>query len=147
LAEEAFDGGLGLVLMNQAPVSLTCHGVFVLLPQETDIVRFLELLHISGVVGVFAIEELNGANVLVAAVDSLHLAVSTKSASDLWGGDAQRKQDEKDQHDCAKEHKALFAFVDVRSIGPYGFQHRKTSLTSDEWKGLTVIVGHIFYDN
>lgn len=103
--------------MNEAPVGLARHGVFVLLPQKADVVRFLELLHVAGVVAVFSVKELDGTNVFVAAMNRLDFAVTAQITGDLWRGDTQGQQNEKDQDDHAKKHEAIFVFVDIRSIG------------------------------
>jgi len=95
--------------VDQAPVCFAGHRIEVLLAQETDVVGFLELLLVAGVVAVLAVVELDGPNVFIATMNGLDLAVPSQLASDLWSCDTQRQQHQKDKHDDAKEHEALFA--------------------------------------
>jgi hypothetical protein len=55
--------------------------------------------------------KLDRANVLVAAMDSLHLAVAPQRLRNLWSRDTQRQQHQEDQHDHAKQQEALLTFV------------------------------------
>jgi hypothetical protein len=94
--------------MDQAPVCFARHRVDVLLAQETDVVRFLELLHVAGVVAGLAVEELDGSNIFIAAMNGFDLAVPSQLASHLWSRDAQHQQHQEDEYDDAEEHEALF---------------------------------------
>jgi len=53
---------------------------------------------------------LDGAHVLVTAMNRLHFPLATEIACDLGRGDAQREKYEKDENDHADQHESLFAF-------------------------------------
>jgi hypothetical protein len=58
--------------------------------------------------------QLDRADVFVAAMDRLHLAVTPQLVCNLWCRDTQRKHYEEDQHNHAKQHEPLLVtLVDV----------------------------------
>jgi hypothetical protein len=70
------------------------------LAQESNVVRLFQLLHVPGIVAVLAVVELEGADVLVGAMDRFHLALAPQVSRHLDRRDRERecnKEDEKDR--------------------------------------------------
>ena len=125
--------------MNQPPVRLSRHRVGVLLPQIADVVRFLHLLHVARVKTVLAVEKLERTNILIAAMDRLHLAVAPQLARNLCRGNRDRQKQQEDEHHRAKEHEALLALA-YRNVPR--FLHHKTRqrpISGSVWRLLFVI--------
>jgi hypothetical protein len=80
--------------MQQLPISLARNGIDVLLAQKADVIRILQLINGGGILPHFAVVELNGALVLIAAMNGLHFFLALDFLADLRRGDGQRYQDE-----------------------------------------------------
>ena len=80
--------------MQQLPIFLACNGVCVLLAQKADVICILQLINGGGILPHFAVVELNGALVLIAAMNGLHFFLALNFLANLWRGDGQRYQDE-----------------------------------------------------
>ena len=76
--------------------------------EEADVVGIFELVERGGVVAELAVEELDGADVLLAAVDGFEFAVAAEGLGDAGGGDGEDEKDEEDGDDDGDEGEAGF---------------------------------------
>jgi hypothetical protein len=111
LTEEALHRRLRFADVDQPPVRLPRHWIDVLLPQKPYVVRLLQHVHIARIVSELAVVKLDRANILIAAMDRLHLAVAPQLVRNLRSRHAQRQQHQKDQHDRSEQHEPLLAIV------------------------------------
>jgi hypothetical protein len=128
--------------VDQFPVRFAGHRVWILLAKKSDIRRLFELIHRSRITSELPVIELDGANIFVPAMNRFHLAIAAQVESHLGGGDAQRQHHQKDKHDHADEHKALFVLLPVVLV----MLHR-LHLVDNQRERLPVVVRHVFYQN
>lgn len=103
--------------MDEAPVGFAGHGVGVAPAEEADVVGFFELFEGAGVVAELAVVELDGADVLPAAVDGFEFAVAAEGLGDAGGGDREDEEDEEDGDDDGDEGKAGFGVTGWGGVG------------------------------
>ncbi len=95
--KKVFDGGLVLADGDDGEVVLAGDGVGVALAEEADVVGVFELVERAGVAAELAVVELDGADVLVAAVDGFDFLFAAEVAGEARGGDGEQDEDERDQ--------------------------------------------------
>src|SRR5665213_3587512 len=87
--------------MEQLPILLPGHWIDILLPQKTDLICFFQLVDGNGIGAEFSVIELDGALVLLSAMDGFGFFISLNLLADSGGGNRQPNQDH-----CGKKKKA-----------------------------------------
>jgi hypothetical protein len=101
--------------VDQSPVRLAGHRVYIALPQKALIVRLLERLYRRGKLpAVLPDIDLDGAYILVAAMHGLDLTLPLQLLRHLGRGNAEHQQNKKDCNDQTHEHETLLT---VRTMG------------------------------
>ena len=94
--------------MDQPPLILAGDRVSVLASQEADVVGVLKIVYRVGIASELAVVELNGANVLVSAMDEFVFAVALDLSADSGNASSQRDDDQSDRKNSGDEEEAAF---------------------------------------
>jgi hypothetical protein len=94
---------------HRLPVILAGQRIFVLLAQKTHLVRLDELVDGGGVRTKLLIVQLDGALILLAAMDGLQLLVALDRTRDLWRGDGQADDQDHGEKNHRQQDEARFA--------------------------------------
>ena len=95
--------------MDQSPVRLACHRVWIALAQIANAVDLLHLVHRAGILSGLAVVKLYCAYILVAAMHRFYFLLSAQLLGHTRSCNAQHQQNNKDSDDQTDQHKPLFA--------------------------------------
>jgi hypothetical protein len=97
-----------LAIVDDAPVVFPGHWVEISLAQETLVVALDELVDRSGEPAVFGLIDLDGADVLLPAVDGFDLLIAAQVFCHFGRRYGQREKNQQDHEENAEQEKAVF---------------------------------------